>query len=81
MQVKRKENESAGSFIYRFTKKVQQSGVLIEARKRRFRNRPKSRLKMKEAALYREARRIEVAKENKLGKPGKEEKKGPPRRS
>ncbi len=68
MQVKRKENESTGSFIYRFTKKVQQSGVLIEARKRRFRHRPKSRLKMKEAALYREEKKIEVARARKLGK-------------
>lgn len=78
MLVKRKENESTGSFIYRFTKKVQQSGVLIEARKRRFRNRPKSRLKMKEAALYREARKLEVVKENKMVKP-KEKVRGPRR--
>lgn len=78
MQVKRKENESVGSFIYRFTKKVQQSGVLIEARKRRFRTRAKSRLKMKEAALYREERKVQVAKENKLVKP-KEKERGPRR--
>ncbi len=67
MQVRRKENESSGSFIYRFTKKMQHSGVLIEARKRRFRTRPKSRIKLKAAALYREAKKKEVAQARKLG--------------
>lgn len=67
MFVKKKENESAGSFLYRFNKKVQQSGILKEARKRRYHHRPKSKLKRKEAALYRNAKREEVAKEKKLG--------------
>ncbi|MDE2001458.1 MAG: 30S ribosomal protein S21 [Patescibacteria group bacterium] len=67
MFVKRKENESTGSFLYRFSKKMNQSGVLKEARKRRFHTRPKSRLKLREAALYREEKKVEVAKSKKLG--------------
>lgn len=37
LTVKRKDNETISSFLYRVTRKIQQSGVLIEARKRRFR--------------------------------------------
>ncbi len=67
MFVKKKENESTGSFLYRFSKKVQQSGILKEARKRRYHHRPKSRLKRKDAALYQMVKRAETAKAKKLG--------------
>jgi len=67
MFVRKKEGETIGSLLYRFSKKIQQGGVLIEAKKRRFRSRPKSRLKMKMAALYREEQNKKVAKDKKLG--------------
>lgn len=67
MFVKKKENESTGSFLYRFNKKVQQSGILKEARKRRYHHRPKSKLKRKEAALYKNAKREETTRAKKLG--------------
>ena len=67
MELRRKEGESVSSFLYRFNKKIQQSGVLCEAKKRRFHGRPINRLKRKLSALHREnkAKEREVAK--KLG--------------
>ena len=67
VQVKRKENEPVGSMLYRFSKKVQQSGVLREAKKRRFRARPQNRLKRKLSAIYRSNKQKEVAKAKKMG--------------
>ncbi|OGY67736.1 MAG: 30S ribosomal protein S21 [Candidatus Zambryskibacteria bacterium RIFCSPLOWO2_01_FULL_45_43] len=74
MFVKRKENESIGSLLYRFSKKVQQSGVLREARRRRFHGRPQNRTKRKLAAMYRAEKRIEVMRDRKLGLPSKKDK-------
>lgn len=68
MQVKRKEGESASAFLYRFTKKMQQSGILREAKKRKHSHRNVNKTKMRSAALYRETKKAEVAKLKKLGK-------------
>ena len=67
MQVRRKENETTGSFLYRFTKKVRQSGILREAKKRRFHKRSPNLNKRKQAAMYREVKRKEVEKAKKMG--------------
>lgn len=65
--VRKKERETASALFYRFTKKIQQSGVLREAKKRNFRDRLQSRSKRKKAALYREQKKKEVEKAKKLG--------------
>jgi ribosomal protein S21 len=67
MEVRKKEGEATGSLIYRFIKKVQQSGVLREAKKRRFHDRPQNRLKRKLSALHREQKKKELEKAKKLG--------------
>lgn len=67
MQVRKKEGETVGSLLYRFSKKVQQSGVLKEAKKRRFFKRSQNRNKRKLAAMYREERMKEVTKDKKMG--------------
>ncbi|MDP3901849.1 MAG: 30S ribosomal protein S21 [bacterium] len=67
MQVKKRENESASSLIYRFTKRVRQSGVLLEAKKRRFKKRDQSRIKRRSSAIYRDIKKKEVVKAKKLG--------------
>lgn len=72
VEVKRKENEPVGSLIRRFTRKVQQSGVLLNARKIRFFERPKSKLRVRREAQMR--KEITVIKE-KLRKLGKDEEK------
>ena len=53
MHLKRREGEPVNAFLYRFSKKVRRSGVLIEAKKRRFQDRSVSKTKRKASALYR----------------------------
>ncbi|RJQ35983.1 30S ribosomal protein S21 [Candidatus Parcubacteria bacterium] len=66
--VKRKERETTASMLRRFTRRVQQSGVLLRARKGRFFVPKPSRRAVRERAL----RRIQVQKERtKLVKLGK----------
>ena len=52
-EIKRKKGETFESFLRRFNKKLQQSGKLIQSRKIRFYERPKSRNKAREDALRR----------------------------
>lgn len=67
IEVRRKEGENINSLIYRFNKKIKQSGILKEAKKRRFRSRNISRLKKLQAALYRVKKEQELKKLKKLG--------------
>ena len=53
IEIKKKEGENIGSFLYRFNKKIQQSGVLKEVRKRRFTRRLENKRKRRLAAIYR----------------------------
>ena len=68
LEVKRKPKESTQSLIRRFTQRVRQSGVLIQARKIRFKKEPKSKQAKKKAALRREQLRKEYKRLEKLGK-------------
>ena len=68
IQVKRKEHETAAALLRRFTRKVQQSGVLLDARKRRFFVRASTRGLMREQALRRTRIRKEREQLVKLGK-------------
>ena len=67
IEVKKRQGESNRSFLRRFSRRIQQSGVLIRARKTRFREKEKSKREKKESAL----RRIRIVKEqDKLKKLG-----------
>ncbi len=68
IEVKRKDNESIGSLLRRFSKKVQQSGLLLQARSSRFKEKTKSRTERRKSALM---RNIIVAEKEKLRKLGK----------
>ena len=68
LEVKKQERETAQSLVRRFGRRIQQSGILLRARKTRFRARPKSRQSKKRAALRREELRKEYQKLKKLGK-------------
>ena len=73
VEVRRREHETVGSMLRRFTRRVQQSGILIRARKLKFYEaKPKKRV-VRERAL----RRIKMTKERerleKLGKLMEEE--------
>jgi len=68
LEIKKQERETSQALIYRFSKSVQQSGLLLLARKTRFRQRQKSRQMKKRAALRREQLKEEYEKLRKLGK-------------
>ena len=68
LQVKKQERETSHSLVRRFGKRIQQSGILIRARRHRFRKRPKSPYAKKRAALRREELKEEYKKLKKLGK-------------
>lgn len=50
VEVRKKERESTESLLRRFKKRVQQSGILIQARKGRFYTKKKSKKLLREAA-------------------------------
>jgi len=54
-EVKRKKGETVESLLRRFTKKMMQSGKLLQARKIRFYTRPVSKGKQKDLALRRKS--------------------------
>lgn len=64
LEVRRKEGESITAFVYRFNKKMQHSGILREAKKRRFTVRTPNKLKRKRSALH----RVRKSKERELAK-------------
>ncbi|QQG45811.1 MAG: 30S ribosomal protein S21 [Candidatus Niyogibacteria bacterium] len=67
-EIKRNENETTTSALRRFTKKVQQAGILGRVRKVRFHERKSSDFKKRKNALARIKRRKEIEKLQKLGK-------------
>lgn len=67
MEIKRREGEPMSAFLYRFSKKMQQSGILIEAKKRKRRDRPISKSKRHLSALHKEQKRKELKKARKMG--------------
>lgn len=67
ISVKKRDGESASTLIYRFSRRVMQSGVLREVKKRRFHERPKNRNQRRKSALYRARKRAEIEKQRKLG--------------
>ena len=68
IQIKKKENESIGSVLYQFNKRVRQSGILKEVRKRRAHNRPKNKRDVRLSALHRAKKAKEVKELKKYGK-------------
>lgn len=68
LEVKKQERESSQGLVRRFGRRMQQSGILIRARKNRFKKRPKSHQAKKKAALRREELKKEYQKLKKLGK-------------
>ncbi|HQB85057.1 MAG: 30S ribosomal protein S21 [Parcubacteria group bacterium ADurb.Bin247] len=67
LEIKKQDKETTQSLIRRFTKAIKQSGVLREARNRRFFTRPLSKQARKTAALRKIRAREEYAKAEKLG--------------
>ena len=68
LEVKKQERETSQNLIRRFTKSIQKSGILLRARKIRFKGKEKSEQMKKRAALRREEKKKEYEKLEKLGK-------------
>lgn len=68
IEVKKKEGESTASLLRRFSKRVQQSGVLIRVRKGRFYISEPTKRQKRLSALQRQKIRKEREKLYKLGK-------------
>jgi ribosomal protein S21 len=65
--VKKKENESVESLLRRFSRKVQQNRVLINARKTMFKEKIPNRNKRRQSAVYKNKARKRREKLVKLG--------------
>jgi len=68
IEAKRKDNEAVGAFLRRFSRKVQQSGVLIKSRKLRFKEDKKTKREKQDAAVRRAVNLKERERLFKLGK-------------
>lgn len=68
LEIKRKEGESVNAFLFRFSKRMKQSGILIESKKRRYHDRPISKTKRKASAIYRAQKTKEHKEMRKKGK-------------
>src|SRR3989344_3123273 len=64
VEVRRREKESTGSLLRRFSRKVQQSRILLEARSLAHSKRPKSKTKKRKDSIfeYEKAGRADLAK-------------------
>ena len=67
LRIEHREGESPMQLLFRFTKKVQHSGVLKEARGRRTRKRAVNKTKRRLSALHREVKRTKVEHDRKMG--------------
>jgi ribosomal protein S21 len=67
IEVKKKQGETTRSLLRRFSRRIQQSGILIRARKARFREKEKSKRERRASAL----RRVQIlSQKEKLRKMG-----------
>lgn len=66
--VKRRENETTAAMVRRFTRRVQQSGILVHARKIRFHSAKPTKQAQRERALRRTVKTRERTRLEKLGK-------------
>lgn len=67
IEVKKKDGETSTALLFRFTKKVRQSGVMKEVRKRRFYARTENKRKRAISAKYRDIKKKEISDLRKLG--------------
>jgi ribosomal protein S21 len=68
VEIKRNGTENALGVIRRFSRKMQESGIIPKVKGERYAVRPLSKLAEKNMKIKRLARRVEVEKLKKLGK-------------
>ncbi|OGI73019.1 hypothetical protein A3D42_00350 [Candidatus Nomurabacteria bacterium RIFCSPHIGHO2_02_FULL_41_18] len=70
IEVKKNPNENNASVLRRFSRRVQESGIIHKIKGSRYNERKESRLKVKKSALKRIKKRKEIEILRKLGKIG-----------
>ncbi len=68
IEIKKKEGESVNAFLFRFTKKIQRSGIIKQSKKTRYHDRNQNVRARKESALYRLNKKKETNRLKRLGK-------------
>ncbi len=68
IEVNKNPNENNASVLRRFSRKIQESGIIHKVKGARYNERKESKLKVKKSALKRMGRRKEIEKLRKLGK-------------
>jgi ribosomal protein S21 len=68
IEVKKNQNENNASVLRRFSRRVQESGIIHKVKGSRYNERKESKLKVKKSALKRLTRRKEIEVLKKLGK-------------
>jgi len=68
IEVRKNPNENNSSVLRRFSRKIQESGIIRKVKGSRYNLRKESKLKVKKNALKRMARRTEIERLRKLGK-------------
>jgi uncharacterized protein YjiS (DUF1127 family) len=67
VEVVKKDKETSESLIRRFSRRMQESKVLIKARKSQFKVKEKSKRQLKDDAIYRKKVKKEADKLKKMG--------------
>ena len=68
IEVRKNPNENNSSVLRRFSRRIQESGIIRRVKSSRYNERKESKLKVKKSALKRMERRKEIEKLKKLGK-------------
>lgn len=68
IEVKRNPNENNSGVLRRFSRRMQESGIIRKVKSSRYNVRQDSKLRQKNSALKKMARRKEIEKLKKLGK-------------
>ena len=68
IEVRKNPNENNSSVLRRFSRRIQESGIIRKVKSSRYNVRKESKLKIKNSALKRMERRKEIEKLRKLGK-------------
>lgn len=74
VEIRKRENETVSAMLRRFNRRVQQSGILLRARKSRFFEVKPNKRKRRESAIYRARMLKEIERLKKLGKLEEEKK-------
>ncbi|MBU0999024.1 hypothetical protein KKG24_01810 [Patescibacteria group bacterium] len=68
IEVRKNPNENNASVLRRFSRRIQESGIIRKVKSSRYNLRKESKLKTKKSALKKIERRKEIEKLKKLGK-------------